>query len=213
MEEIDILEELENKENKPEDYVEHVMNNLKLIPTIIGGMQSSRARVRFGSAKMLRIISEKDPQLLYPHMNFFIDLLESENNILRWITIDVIGNLSNVDTKKKFDEIFNRYYALLSNEGMVTVAHIVDNSGKIALAKPYLRDEITKNLLELENISRNEECKNILLGKAILSFGMYYDQVDNKDEIISFVKRQLTNPRNSTKKKAEKFLKRFNPDN
>lgn len=212
MEEIDILEELENKENKPENYVDHVMNNLNLLPTILNGMQSSKARVKFGSAKMLRIISEKDPKVLYPHMNFFIDLLESENNILRWITIDVIGNLSNVDTKKKFDEIFNRYYALLSNEGMVTVAHVVDNSGKIALAKPYLRDKITFNLLKLEDIPRNEECKNILLGKAILSLGMYYDQVDNKEEIISFVERQLTNPRNSTKKKAEKFLKRFNPD-
>lgn len=212
MEEIDILEELGNKENKPEDYVEQVMENLDLLPTILSGVQSSKARVKFGSAKMLKIISEKDPQVLYPHMSFFIDLLENENNILRWITIDVIGNLSNVDTKKKFDEIFNKYYALLSNEGMVTVAHVVDNSGKIALAKPYLRDMITDNLLKLENIPRNEECKNILLGKAILSLGMFYDQADNKDEIISFVKRQLKNPRNSTKKKAEKFLKRFSPD-
>jgi len=53
-----------------------------------------------------------------------------------------------------------------------------------------------------------QECKNILIGKAILAFDVYFDQIKNKAPIISFVKKQVNNTRNATKVKAEKFLKK-----
>jgi hypothetical protein len=37
---------------------------------------------------------------------------------------------------------------------------------------------------------------------------MYIDQIENKDEVISFVERQLNNSRRTAKLKAEKFLKK-----
>ncbi|UCE38344.1 MAG: hypothetical protein JSW00_03655 [Thermoplasmata archaeon] len=206
----DILEKLEDKENMPEDFVDYVLANRNLINVMLEGISSSQARVRFGSAKILRIVSEKNPEAIYPHMDFFIDLLDSENNILRWIALDVIASLTSVDNKNKFDDIFQRYYDFLSDESMVTAAHVIDNSGKIACAKPYLKNEVTNNLLRVENIPRNKECRNILLGKAILSFEKYFDQIEDKKKIITFVERQKSNPRNATKKKAEKFLAKVN---
>jgi hypothetical protein len=77
------------------------------------------------------------------------------------------------------------------------------------LAKPHLIPKITTELLKLEEIPRNQECKNILYGKAILAFGMYFNEIENKNAVISFVRKQLNNSRNSTKVKAEKFLRKF----
>lgn len=187
------------------------MKDSGLLPEIFNGISSENPRIRMKSAKILRVISEKNPKILYSKMDFFVNLLDSPNKILRWIATDVIGNLTSIDSKNKFDKIFKKYYSLLSAESMITVGHVVDNSGKIAKAKPHLTQKITSELSKIEEIPTSphltQECKNILLGKTILAFGMYFDQIENKDSVISFVKRQLDNTRNATKVKAERFLK------
>jgi hypothetical protein len=207
------MKELEKEETKVEDEAENVMKDPNLLPEIFDGISSENPSVKFKSAKILRIISERNPQILYSRMDFFVNLLDSENNILKWIAIDVIGNLTPVDSENKFDKMFKKYYSFLSDESMITISHVLDDSGKIAKAKPHLTKKITNELLKIERAAPSthitQECKNILLGKAILAFGMYYDKIENKDEVISFVKRQLHNTRNATKTKAEKFLEKF----
>lgn len=122
--------------------------------------------------------------------------------------MDIIANLTKVDAESRFDRIFAKFYGNLADEVMITAAHVVDGSAKIAKAKPNLSGRITGELLNVEKASRNQECKNILLGKATLAFDRYFNQISDtdKDKVISFVKRQLNNTRVATKKKAEKFL-------
>ena len=204
---------LGEKATTANDIAKNVIKDSSLISDIFNGIYSKNPRVRFTSAKTLRIISEKNPKMLYSRMDFFTNLLDSENKILKWIAIDVIGNLTYVDLKNKFAKIFEKYYSLLSAESMITIGHVVDNSAKIARAKPHLTQKITSQLLTIEDIPTTaqitQECKNILLGKAILAFDMYFDQIENKNDVISFVRRQLNNNRNATKKKAAKFLKKW----
>ncbi|MDH5636133.1 MAG: hypothetical protein OEY47_05650 [Candidatus Bathyarchaeota archaeon] len=207
MKESKILDALGKKGIEAEDLADKVSRNPELLPEILDGVSSEEARVRFNSAKILRIISEKQPKILYSKIEFFVDLLDSENNILKWIAIDIIGNLASVDSENKFDRIFRRFYDLLSDESMITAGHVIDNSGKIAVAKPYLQDRITEKLLKVEKIEyKTSECRNILLGKVISSFDKYIDQFENKKKMISLVRRQLKNSRKATRAKAEKFL-------
>ncbi|MDH5419901.1 MAG: hypothetical protein OEX06_06180 [Candidatus Bathyarchaeota archaeon] len=207
MKESKILDALGKKGIEAEDLADKVSRNPELLPEILDGVSSEEARVRFNSAKILRIISEKQPKILYSKIEFFVDLLDSENNILKWIAIDIIGNLASVDSENKFNRIFRKFYDLLSDESMITAGHVIDNSGKIAVAKPYLQDRITEKLLKVEKIEyKTSECRNILLGKVISSFDKYIDQFDNKKKMISLVRRQLKNSRKATRAKAEKFL-------
>lgn len=206
----EILEELGKKTISPDDLAEEVKINLDLLPEIFKGVSSTNPRMKFGCAKILKIISEEKPEELYFKMDFFIDLLDIDNNIIKWNVIDVIGNLTRVDKDNKFENVFKKFYGLLPDESMVSAAHVIDNSGKIAIAKPHLTQKITFELLNIENIPRNQECKDILMGKAIQAFGKYFDQIDNKNDVVSFVERQLNNTRNATKIKAEKFLKNVN---
>ncbi len=202
------LEELGKKDDKSEEIAEKVIEDPDLLLEIFQGLSPENKRIKNRSAKILRIVSGKNPEIVYPKISVFIDLIDGKDTILKWIAIDVIGNLAPVDTENQFTKIFKKFYTFLSDESMITAGHVIDNSGKIARAKPELSKKITTELLKVEKIPRNNECKNILLGKVILAFDLYFDQIEDKEKIHSFVQRQLENPRNATRLKAEKFLKK-----
>jgi len=210
MRRLGILDKLEEKETKVEELAEEAIKNKELLHELFNGVSSVNPRIKFGSAKILRIISERNPKMLYPNMEFFVNLLDSENNILKWNAMDVIANLTVVDSHNKFNRLFNKFYSCLYEGSLITAGHVVDNSGTIALAKPELQEEITKELLKVEEIPLpTEECRNILFGKTMKTFEVYYDKIKEKDDVVSFVKRQLNNYRKATKAKAEKLLEKL----
>jgi len=178
---------------------------------LLEGVSSVDTKVKYKSLKSLKIISEKNPKKLYSEIDFFIKLLKHENNIFRWNAMDIISNLAPVDSKNKITKIFKEFYGFLDSGNLVTAAHVVDNSWKIADAKPKLCSKITNELLMVTKVLLpTKECRNILIGKAINSFSQYIDKVETKDrkKIIEFVKKHKNNSRNATKAKAEKFLKK-----
>ena len=48
----------------------------------------------------MKIASEK-PGLLYEHFDYWTELMTSDNNILKWSAIDIIGYISAVDKDNK----------------------------------------------------------------------------------------------------------------
>ena len=96
---------------------------------------------------------------------------------------------------------------------MVTVANVVGNSGKIALAKPYLIPKITEELLKVEDISTSphltEECKRVIAEKTIKVLDLFFDRIDQKERVISFVKACFDSPRERLRTTAENFLKKW----
>lgn len=92
---------------------------------------------------------------------------------------------------------------------MVNAANIAKFSGKIAKAKPHLQDKITNKLLDIDKLHHSSECKNIIKGKAILSFDEYIGELIDKEKIIQFVKKELNNTRSATRKKAEKLISKW----
>ncbi len=210
MSKLGILRKLEEKETKDEELVEEAIKNKDLLRALLHGISSSNPRIKFRSAKILRTVSERNPRMLYSDWKFFAKLLDSENKLLKWNAMDIIANLTQVDSNSRFNVLLKKFYGYLYERSLITAGHVVDNSGTIALAKPELQDQITKELLKVEEIPLpTEECRNILIGKTIQAFDVYYNRTNDKDEIVSFIKRQLNNTRKATKTKAEKFLKKL----
>ncbi|MHC5039669.1 MAG: hypothetical protein ACYTHM_20385, partial [Planctomycetota bacterium] len=58
---------------------------------------------------------------------------------------------------------------------------------------------------------RSPECRNVVLGQAIETLDEVYDRLPEKAAVLRFVKRQLGNSRESTAKKARRFLERHGP--
>jgi hypothetical protein len=213
--ESELLQKLGDKRITKKELCENVAANFDLLPEVLSGVSSPKAAVRYGCASILADLSDKYPKKLYPHMNEFVSLLDSKYRILKWNAMAAIANLCSVDTDKKFDVVFGKYYGFLNDEYLVTVANVVVNSGKITIAKPYLIPKITNELLKVENISTTphltEECKFVIAEHAIKSFNMFFDKMgpEEKTKVLSFVKRRLKSPRKTLTAEAEAFLKRW----
>ena len=181
---------------------------------VLKGTSSSKATVRYGCAKVLIELSEKYPEKLYPYFHYFTVLLDSKYRILTWNAMAIIANLTRVDRDRKFDELLEQYYGFLDNGYMVTVANVVGNSAKIALAKPYLVQRITSELLKVENTKLTShltaECKLVIIEHTIKSFAVFFDRIEGKQRVLSFVKKQLDSTRASLRKEAQSFLDKQN---
>ena len=208
-----LTEALLDKSMTKEELLNRVRQDFSLISFLLSGVDSSKTAVKYGCAKVLMDLSEENPEKLYPYFDSFIDLLDSKYRILTWNALAIIANLTRVDTDKKFDAIFGRYYSFLDNDYMVTVANVVGNSGKIALAKPYLIPKITEELLKVKDISTSphltEECKRVIAQHTIKTLDLFFDRIDQKERVISFVKVHLDSPRKKLRRTAETFLEKW----
>ncbi len=208
-----VLQQIARKDADKEKIAERIMRSPGLLPEVLGGLDSERAAVRYGCLGVLRILSEKEPHLLYPRMDLFIGLLDHENRILRWGATFIIANLTRVDTKRKFEKIFDRYFAPISGPVLVTAANVIGGAATIALAKPKLADRIARQILKVEKARyRTAECRRVALGQAVASFDAFFDRIRRKGPVVALVRRQLRSPRRPTKKKAERFLERHGLD-
>lgn len=209
----DLLKKLENKKITKEKLTQKIKRDFKVLPGIVNAMGSEKAAIRYGCGKILMDLSESNPNELYPFMDKFIAYLDSKYRIITWQNMAIIANLTKIDTKKKFDENFEKYYSFINNEYMVTVANVVGHSGKIALAKPYLITKITEKLLLVDKIKitphLTSECKLVIAQSAIESFDKFFDKVSQKEKVISFVKKYSNSTRKSLKEEAQEFLKKW----
>ncbi|MEJ2272465.1 MAG: hypothetical protein P8X91_08320, partial [Candidatus Bathyarchaeota archaeon] len=174
---------------------------------------SSKASVRYGCAKVLMDFSEEYPEQIYPYMDSIIGLLDSKFRILKWNAFAIIANLTKVDIDNKFDAIFEKYYSFLDDDYMVTVANVVGNSSIIAEAKPYLISRITDELLKLQDLSigphLTEECKRVIAQSAIKTFDSFFDKVEQKDKVLSFVRLYVKSPRKKLRNISQFFIKKW----
>jgi len=55
-----------------------------------------------------------------------------------------------------------------------------------------------------------DECKRVIAEKAITSFDLFFDKIQDKEKVISFVKKYSNSPRKTLRTNAQKFLKKWN---
>ena len=209
------LQRLAEKTITTEELLKAVELDFALLPFIISGVSSPKASVRYGCAKILVDLSRKQPEKLYPNFDIFLSLLDSRYRILVWNALAAIANLCTVDTNKKFDAMIDKYYGFIDDEYMVTVANVVGNSAKIALAKPYLVPKITEELLRIDRIHTSphltDECKRVIAQQAVEAFDKFFNlmNVQEKAKVISFAKKHADSSRTLLKKEATLFLERW----
>ena len=209
-----IIDKIAEKGSDKELLAQEVIDSPEIIPQLIDRLSDEKGSLKFGCEKILRLISEQKPMLMYPYFDSFVTLLDSKNNFIKWGAIITLSNLVSVDSDNKFEKIFDKYYSPITEENMVAAANIVGNSWKIALARPEWSDKIASEILKSENtkyVHKGEissECTNVVCGHAIESFDKFYDTIEHKNLVLDFVKRQLNNQRSAVAKKAEKFFKK-----
>ena len=134
----------------------------------LADISSRDPKIKYGCAKNLLAVAKENPAEIYPELDFFVELLDSENNIIKWTAIDIIGRLARVDEAKKIDTLLERLFGLLNTGKMITANHAIMALADIALARPEHQQKITDELLKVECYNYDtDECRNIAIGAVI----------------------------------------------
>ncbi len=209
MTEANLLQRIGRKDSDKTGIADEVLSKPDVIPKVLDGLSSPAARVRFGCSKVLRLASEKKPEALYPSMDFFVNLLDSENTFLRLDAARILANLTAADSQGKFERIFEKYFAPIAGPTMIPAANVIGSAPRIAQAKPALIGKIVAEILKVEKAQyATGECRNIALGHAIKSLDTMFDQIGDTAPVVTLVRKQLQNTRAATRKKAEAFIKK-----
>lgn len=186
--------------------------NPGIIPDLILMIRTDKGTAKFQCEKLLRTLSEENPEFVYPYFCDIAELTDSPNNFIKWGSIITLSNLVSVDKDLLFENIYDRYFSLLRSESMITAANIASNVWKIILYYPHFESDITNRLLNIgENTyfikgDPSPECKNIMYGHVLDAFDRYFEHSTSQKKMMEFASRQRNNPRKSVAKKAQRFL-------
>jgi hypothetical protein len=214
MEKNNILDQVAAKGADLSAMADRLIKDSDQISMLVEALKTEKSAKKFAYEKVLRFISAKQPASIYPYFDFFSNLLDHDNNFLKWGAIITIANLTAADAHKKFEALFPKYFAPISGPTMVTAANIIVSSITIARAKPALTDAITHEMLKVDKAKfllkgqESPECRNVAIGHAITAFDAFFDKITDKAAVLKFVKRQLKNTRKPVVKKAEQFLRK-----
>ena len=186
-----------------------VERNHELIAEVLAGVGARRAGVRLGASKALRILSERVPDLIYPHFDFFTALLSHDNRILQWNATLTLANLARVDREGKIEAILERYLDLISGPNLISAANAIRGAAIVGLAQPHLAKRIVSRIMRVDRAHyATPECRNVAIAHALKALEQLVDLVPDRRAVRLFAARQLGNRRPATSAKARKFLKR-----
>ena len=170
-------------------------------------LNSSDPQVRYKFLQELISIASKSPEILYKDIDKISELLESENKIIKWTGIELIGYLSSVDTENKTDKFVDRLIQFLHSGQLIISNHAIFALGFIAQNKPKFRKKIIKEFLQIEHDKfKTEDCKNISIGKVLDAFKQLLPFIGSDTNVVEFIVRANTNDKKSTQKRAEELI-------
>jgi hypothetical protein len=198
---------LNNKNINIKAVANKALKDDKLLAELLDNLWSKNETIRYNSHKVLCLISQEHPRILYPQWDYFAQFLNTYHKLS---AIHILANLIKADTKGKFEKMFDRFYGLLDDKSFITAAYLAGASGKIARAKPKLQAKITNRLLNIDKTHHQQERKDLVKASVIEAFEEYFEQTRNKKVILEFVEKQLNCESPKTRKKAKEFFKRLN---
>jgi hypothetical protein len=204
-----MLAELNKKSINVKKVAKKALEDKAALSELLEGVLSKKEIIRFNSFKVLLLLSEEHPKVLYAKWDFFADLLSSPNTYFKYIAIHIITNFTKVDTESRFEKIFDKFYGLLDDKSVIPASHVAGSSAKIARAKPGLQTKITNKLLAIDKTHHQPERKDLIKGYAIDSLSEFFEESRNKKKILDFVEKQLNARSPRTRKKAKEFLKKW----
>jgi hypothetical protein len=198
-----------NAEIQAEKIAKRILQDEKRFSELLDAVIAKDDKIRYPNTIALEILSEKNPKIVYPEWDFFVELLGSENAYHRSVAISTISNLTAIDVEKKFEEIFNQYFKVIDDKSVMVTRKLAIFATRIIKAKPDLRPKITSTLLDIEKTHHNPSRKDLIKGDIIMCLSKHFDDETDKERIIKFVKKGLNSSSPSTVKKAKEFISKY----
>jgi hypothetical protein len=150
-------------------------------------------------------LTKKHPQNMYSEWDYFQEMLHSKNNYHKYISIYLIANLTQSDSEKKFENIFDEYFGILASDKTMTASHVALNSSTIYFNKPELQLKILDILLNIDKVHQGKQ-KELVKAYVIEALRKIYPQSNDKTRIEDFIRLQTGSKSPKTRNLAVCFL-------
>lgn len=188
----------------------NLTSTMRSVTIDLDKLNSKDPKVNYGFIRQLLKLCKDTPALLYDYFDYWADMMKSENNILKWTAIDLIGYLSAIDRANKTDLIIKQLLGMLHGGHLITSNHAIFALGLIAKNKPGHRSKIIKELIAVsQDPFDTDECKNIAVGKVVVALHGFLEDIKNNKEVLTFIKQAQHSSRKATKKKADALMKKL----
>jgi hypothetical protein len=201
--------DLSEKDVDLESVVNIALESEDYLSELIANLRSKKETIRFNSSQALYLISQQNPDVLYPLWDFFFELIQGDNTYWKCSGIPIIANLTRVDKENKFERMFERYFGLMDDKkSFIPAAYLAKSAATIVRAKPNLETKITRRLMKIDQTRHDPQRRDLVKSDIIKAFDEYFEQAEDKNEIIEFVRKQLECDSPKTRKAAKKFLEK-----
>ena len=172
---------------------------------LVENLAEKNETLRYNSFLVLNSIAEDQPGLLYQYWDTFVNYLKSDKVLRVLVGIELLSRLIPADTDNRFEEIEDFYFNLINHHNVIPISYIMLNSWRVGKSRPQYIPQIRDLVFSIDGI--NQEHKGLLKGDGIIAFTRLWDLMEDKEEIVTFVKDQLDSESPKTIKEAKKFLK------
>lgn len=200
-------------------FVTEGLDDENMLPILLDIVKTDNTSVKYTCTKVVRLINEQRPELVYPYFEQVASWLKHPNSFIKWDACRILADLAAVDLENKFARIYQDYFDLIHDPQMITAANVIGNAWKIVQARLEWESDITGRLLEVPGIvylhegEPSPECNSIACGHVIKCFDHYFNRSANQAEMLLFAEEQRKSTRKAVSKIAEKFLQRHRNQN
>ncbi len=172
------------------------------------GLTSKQDIFRYNCLKTLLALAETQPARLLPFWAEYNAMLGMENSYHRSIGMMLLSALASAATEAQWVEVIDPYLALLDDESFVTARQTAQAAGRVAAARPELRERIVRHLLSIDQTHFPVERQALLKADVIQSMDAQPPEVSERGEVIAWVvaARDCASPK--TQAAAKAFLKK-----
>lgn len=189
---------------RPKDlYANHIAKEpKKYLDSIIKGLGSDQKRIQSGCAELGSFLSEDRPELLYPHIDLFMNNLEAKEPVLRWEAVCTIGNLAEVDGAGKVLNQLNSIIAFLDDKSIVLQGHAVRALTKIVKKHPERGKQVLDAL-----VSARAKFPGNRVGFLVEAMGFFAPLPKDRSKALEFAKEYVDSDIKSVSTKAKKAVR------
>ncbi|MEW6251099.1 MAG: hypothetical protein AB1716_10665, partial [Planctomycetota bacterium] len=156
--------------------------------------------------KALCATAQKDPARVCPHFDQIAALLATDNKIVLWNTLQLLGLLAPVDADRKLDAHLDAYLTFITGGELISAANAIQGAGRIAQARPDLLDRIIPAVLAVERATyKTPECRNVAIGRALEVLEAVGPSACRRPDVAVFIRRQQTNTRAAVARRAQRL--------
>lgn len=206
-----LIKKIAEKDFNVDAFVQLAINDETMRSVIVHHMLTNPAiMVYYHCYYVVEKASRKQPALFYAYWEEIAQLLHHDNSYHRDFAVEMIGNLTRVDSEDRFPAIADAYFSIINDEKFMTGNCCVKNLLKIYRHRPEQRERIIQTLLDIDSqCSYTDKQKAVLKADVLDIFDAVYEEESAREEINTFIRAEMDSISPKTRKKAKELVKKY----